>query len=117
MKPADFRKLALSLPEAVESAHMGHPDFRVNKRIFASVFTRDNVEFGMVKLKPEQQREFVKADPQVFEPVAGGWGRGGATQVNLKTAKKRSLRLALFTAWFNIAPKRLINLMEDENKS
>ncbi len=107
MKSADFRKLALSLPEAVESSHMGHPDFRVNKKIFASLFTKDDVERGMVKLTPEQQRDFVKSDPRAFEPIAGGWGRGGATQVNLKAAKTTSLRKALLAAWLNVAPQRL----------
>jgi len=37
-----FRKLTLSLPNAIESAHMGHPDFRVlcadgKPRIFATL--------------------------------------------------------------------------------
>lgn len=108
MKPADFRKLALSLPEAVESSHMGHPDFRVNKKIFASLFTRDEVEYGMVKLTPEQQKQFVKDQPKMFAPIPGGWGRGGATQVNLNAAKAGPVRRGLLAAWLNIAPKRLI---------
>lgn len=107
MTTAAFRKLALNLPEAVESAHMGHPDFRVNKKIFATLFTRDEVEWGMVKLTPQQQREFVKSDPKAFAPIPGGWGRGGATQVNLKAAKVGPLKKALLAAWLNVAPKRL----------
>ena len=34
---ADFRRTALRLPEATEGAHMGHPDFRVRNKIFASL--------------------------------------------------------------------------------
>jgi hypothetical protein len=37
MTPDEFRRLALALPEAVESEHMGHPDFRVRKKIFATL--------------------------------------------------------------------------------
>ncbi len=33
MTAADFRRMALALPEAVESAHMNHPDFRVRRKI------------------------------------------------------------------------------------
>ena len=59
MTPDGFRRLALSLPEAIESAHMGHPDFRVGGRIFATLGSPDS-SHGMVKLKPDQQAK-VKA--------------------------------------------------------
>jgi hypothetical protein len=98
--------MALSLPEASESAHMNHPDFRVGGRIFATLGHPDD-GWGMVKLTPEQQRQFVKSEPDVFVPVKGGWGRGGATNVDLAKATEETLYPALITAWRNIAPKRL----------
>ena len=105
MTAADFRRLALALPEATEGAHMGHPDFRVRNKIFA---TLDHTEtLGMVKLNPEQQHEFVKAQPEIFVPVKGGWGRKGATHVRLAVAEEPSLTKALRTAWRNTAPKTL----------
>ena len=52
MTPDDFRRIALEFPEAVEGAHMGHADFRVRNRIFA---TLPDDATGMVKLAPEQQ--------------------------------------------------------------
>jgi len=108
MTIADFRRIALALPHATESAHMGHPDFRVNGKIFATLLPRDDEDWGMVNLKPEQQRQFVEAHPGVFEPVKGGWGRRGATQVRLRAVDKPTLRSALLTAWLNTAPKRLV---------
>ena len=36
MTADDFRRITLALEGAVEKAHMGHPDFRVNGRIFAT---------------------------------------------------------------------------------
>jgi hypothetical protein len=108
MTVAGFRRIALSMPEATEGAHMGHPDFRVQGRIFAALFRRDDRDWGMVKLKPEQQRQFVEAKPWAFEPVKGGWGRRGATQVRLEGVDKATLRSAIFTAWLNTAPKRLV---------
>ena len=37
MTAEQFRQMALALPEATELAHMHHPDFRVNGRIFATL--------------------------------------------------------------------------------
>lgn len=101
-----FRSLALGLPEAVESSHMGHPDFRVRGKIFATLMYPDDGH-GMVKLTPEQQRRVIAAAPDVFAPVKGGWGRRGCTQVRLAAATEDIVRPALGTAWRNIAPKRL----------
>jgi hypothetical protein len=104
----DFRRIALSLPEAKESAHMGHPDFRVRGKIFATLgFPGD--EWAMVKLTPEQQRAFVRAEPDVFQPVKGGWGRRGATNVCLEAAEETALLKAMTTAWRNVAPKSIID--------
>jgi hypothetical protein len=104
--PNDFRKLALSLLEAVESAHMGHPDFRIKGKIFATLgYPAEN--WGVVKLTPDQQLQFMQAEPGVFLPVKGAWGRRGNTSVHLASATKESVRSALFAAWRNVAPKRL----------
>lgn len=108
MTVESFRRIALSMPEATEGAHMGHPDFRVKGKIFATLLPRDDEVWGMVKLKPDQQRRFVKSNPDVFEPVKGGWGRRGATQVRLDAVDKATLRSVVFTAWLNTAPKRLV---------
>lgn len=56
MTIADFRRIALTLPHARERAHMGHPDFRVNGKIFATLLPRGDEDWGMVKLKPDQRR-------------------------------------------------------------
>jgi hypothetical protein len=102
----DFRRLALSLPEAIESAHMDHPDFRVGGKIFATL-GHPAEGWGMVKLTPEQQHYFSKDEPDVFVPVKGAWGRRGATSVNLKAASKKMLEKAVQAAWRNTAPRRL----------
>jgi hypothetical protein len=106
MTARDFREIALSFPEAVESAHMSHPDFRVSARIFATLGYPDE-EWGMIKLTPEEQRKFVQANPDTFRPVKGAWGRRGNTNVCLSKAKIDRVREALRAAWRNTAPKRL----------
>jgi hypothetical protein len=102
----DFRHIALSFPEAVEHAHMDHPDFRVRGKIFATLGYPD-ASCGMVKLTPEQQHDFVKTSPAVFAPSKGAWGLRGSTIVKLKAAPKAVLRTALAAAWRNAAPKSL----------
>jgi hypothetical protein len=101
MTVEDFRKMALSLPGAIEKAHMGHPDFRVEGKIFATL-VQTGEDLGMAKLTPEQQHNFVQADPEGFVPVKGGWGRQGCTHVRLSAAKKAMVKKALTTAWQNI---------------
>jgi hypothetical protein len=105
MTADEFRTLALELPEAVESAHMGHPDFRVRGKIFATLGPKE--AWGMVKLTPQQQRQFIVAEPDVFVPIKGAWGRKGGTRVELDAATPDNLRDALAAAWRNVAPKRL----------
>jgi len=106
MTANDFRRLALSFPETEERAHMDHPDFRVGGKIFATLgYPEDG--WAMVKLTPMEQEMFVKAQPTVFNPCAGVWGRRGATNVRLKSARKPTLRRALEAAWRLTAPGTL----------
>jgi hypothetical protein len=87
---AEFRRLALSLPETEEKAHMNHPDFRVRGKVFATLQYPDK-NFGMVKLSPETQAMFVAEDPSAFQPCAGAWGLQGATNVRLAAIHPASL--------------------------
>ncbi len=112
MTADEFRQLALDLPEAVEGAHMGHADFRVRGKIFATLGPEE--DWGMVKLKADTQGMFVRSEPAVFQPFAGTWGRRGCTRIALAVAREPSVRQALIAAWRNTAPKRLAETLEDE---
>lgn len=103
MSPNEFRRIALGLKDAVEGAHMGHPDFRAYGRIFASLYP-DNTR-GMVKLTPEQQAEFMREDAATFVPASGAWGRDGYTTVQLSTVDEATLGEAMTLAWQNAAAK------------
>jgi hypothetical protein len=104
MTPNAFRKLALSMDGAIEQAHMGHPDFRANGKIFATLHAGD--EHGMVKLTPEQQRIFMRASPAIFSPAAGAWGRQGCTLVTLAAADAVTISRAMDFAWHNVTVKK-----------
>jgi hypothetical protein len=107
MTAAGFRKLALSLPEAVEGSHFGNADFRVAGKIFATL-AMEKEGYGVLLLTPEQQAGMVEGEPQIFSPVAGGWGLKGATRVHLAKVSADMLESALRTAWQRKAPKRLL---------
>ncbi len=111
LTPAQFRRIALSFPETSESAHQGHPDFRVCGKVFATLGYPDK-KCAMVKLTPDQQQVFMADEPSVFIPAAGAWGRGGTTTVQLKAAGQKTLRRAMLAAWLNAAPKPLAKEFE-----
>jgi hypothetical protein len=98
MTAADFRKIALSLEGAEQGSHMGAVDFRVGGRIFATLASVKE-GFGNLMLTPEIQAQFVAEAPHLFLPVAGGWGRMGATHVRLAAADRDVLAGALRAAW------------------
>lgn len=98
MNAKDFRRIALSLEGAEEGSHMGHADFRVGGRIFATLASIDQ-GYGNLMLTPQEQAAFVQELPDVFLPVAGGWGRNGATHIRLAAANEDLLRGALQVAW------------------
>ena len=98
MNASDFRRIALSLEGAEEGSHMGSADFRVGGRIFATLASQKQ-GYGNLLLTPDQQADFVREMPNVFLPVAGGWGKMGATHVRLAEVDQDVLTGALHTAW------------------
>jgi hypothetical protein len=98
MNAADFKRIALSLEGAEEGSHMGAVDFRVGGRIFATLAS-EKQGYGNLMLTPEQQAAFVAEEPEVFLPIAGGWGRMGCTHIRLAKANEDIMAGALRTAW------------------
>jgi hypothetical protein len=114
MTPSEFRRLALCFPETEERSHMDHPDFRVAGKIFATLGYPEE-GWAMVKITPLEQEMLVKAQPRVFNPCSGVWGKRGATNVRLRSARKRTLRRALEAAWRLAAPDLLVRRFDDKH--
>lgn len=113
MTPTDFRRLALELPEAVEGSHHGTADFRIRGKVFATL-GRPAEGWAVVKLSHGEQEMRVLAEPGVFSPVPGGWGRQGYTQIRLEAADEATIRGALRAAWRLLAPRTLVARLELE---
>jgi hypothetical protein len=107
---ADFRRIALSMPEAVEGSHFRSADFRVDGKIFATL-ALEKEGYGVLLLTPEQQAGMVEDEPKLFSPVPGGWGRKGSTRVLLAKVPADILESALRTAWRRKMPKRLVRAL------
>lgn len=99
MTADEFREIALSFPDTEERSHMGHPDFRVRGKIFATL--GPDGDWGMAKLSPGEQLDLIRIEPRVFKPAAGAWGTGGATIITLDGADEAMVRGALAAAWRN----------------
>jgi hypothetical protein len=98
MTADDFRRIALGLEGAEESAHMGAADFRVGGHIFATL-AHAGKGYGNLMLTPEAQRILITTHPDLFLPVAGGWGLMGATHIRLAEADEDAMSEALRVAW------------------
>lgn len=113
MTPKAFRDIALSFPESSESGHRSRPDFRVDGKIFATLFPEEH--WAVVKITPELQSELVEEDTEAFQACKGAWGRNGATIVSLPEANEGSVLRALATAWQKFAPSTLTEGRPDQN--
>ena len=99
------RKMALALPETEKKPHFDLTSFRIRNKIFATIHADKN--YMMVKLSVIDQSVFCSYNKEVIFPVPGGWGKKGATFINLKKIKKTILLDALTTAWKITAPPKL----------
>src|ERR1700710_1444415 len=98
------RQIAMALPGTVEMDHFGMPSFRVNNKIFATLWVKENRM--MLKLPPIHQSVFNSFDPTVFYPVPNKWGHKGATFVELSKVRRDMLEDALSLAWEAVTAKK-----------
>ena len=109
------RKAALSLPGTEEKPHFHLVSFRVKNKIFATIHADKN--YLMVKLTAVDQSVFCSFNKEVIFPVPGGWGRQGATFINLKKVNKAMFLDALTMAWKTTAPPKLVEKYYGKEKS
>jgi len=109
------RKMALALPETEEKSHFHLAGFWIKKKIFATIHADKN--YVMVKLSPMDQSVFCSFHKEVIFPVPGGWGKHGATFINLKKVRKSMFLDALTTAWKTTAPPKLVEKYFGKEKS
>jgi len=103
VSPETVTELALSLHGVVKHEHWGRPAFKVNKKIFATIWPAE--KRAVLLLTVVQQSVYTEMNNKIFFAVKGGWGSKGATNVDLSAVKKNVLKEALKLAWMNRAKK------------
>jgi hypothetical protein len=101
--------MALALPGAEERSHLGIPDFRVRRKIFATLLADDR---AAVRISPDTQSVLRAAEPATFVPADGVWGLRGWTVVNLATADGDVLSELVVESWRRLASKGMIERYE-----
>ncbi len=104
--PAEFRAIALSMPQAHEGSHFDVTDFRVANRIFAT--WREDRQQAVLKLTPDDQSMLLETMPNVLSRIPGGWGAKGWSRLDLPTASDDEVRHLITLAWRTVAPKKLL---------
>jgi hypothetical protein len=106
MTVEEFRDLALSFPESVESSHFETADFRVGGKVFATLRAMDSR--AVLKLTPDEQRLLLETSAGMLQPVKGSWGEKGWTQVSLGQADSETVGHVMAIAWRRVAPKAVV---------
>jgi hypothetical protein len=102
----DVRRIAMALPEVVETPHFDSSSLRVAGKILCTFGPEG--ERVVVKFHPEDQRNLVEDDPQTLTAVPGAWGQKGWTHVRIADLDNERLGSLLRLAWATVAPKRLL---------
>jgi len=97
IKPEDAKAIALSFPGTDEHPHFNRIAFRVKKKIFATLSFEDKTLNLM--FTPTEQFIFCPPGSDVIFPIPNGWGRKGATTINLNKASKKLVTNALKEAY------------------
>ena len=81
VRPAEFRKIALSLADVEEAPHFDRAAFRTPARIFTTLGAKGGD--ANVRLPLEVQQMLVDSKPEAFARLNGAWGAGGWTRMDL----------------------------------
>jgi len=104
----EFRRIALSLPQALEKPHHDRAGFRVDApkgKMFATMLSDESS--ANVFLSREEQDILCAAEPHIFKPVPNKWGEKGATTIRLDAADTAALLSVLTMSWRRAAPPKL----------
>ncbi|MXO03716.1 MmcQ/YjbR family DNA-binding protein [Flavobacterium sp. HBTb2-11-1] len=100
----NFRKLALSFPNATEEPHFEKTSFRVKKKIFATFDGKNN--HAVLKLNEIDQSVFCASSEKIFYPIPNKWGKQGWTIVELSRVRPEMFEDALIRSYETVASQK-----------
>lgn len=98
---ATARNIILSMPEAEEQQHHGHPDFRVRKKIFATLWPTEHR--AVLKIPFDAHAAWLKSSQQALSEIK--WGKQRWTNVSLRHIDADTFRELVEDSWYAVAPK------------
>ena len=109
----DFRKIALSMPYALEKPHFDRSGFRVDAprgKMFATMIANETE--ANVFLSIEEQEMLCSSEPEIFYPVPNKWGEKGATTIRINNADAATLKSVISMSWRRAAPPKVLKELE-----
>ncbi|WP_205942970.1 MmcQ/YjbR family DNA-binding protein [Pedobacter frigidisoli] len=105
MNSENFRELALSFENVVETPNTNKNSFKVDDKIFITI---DNTNLKAVfRLTPKDQTKFSDLDPSAIYPAQAGWGKQGWTIFEVSFVEPEMLKKALILSYCTVAPEEL----------
>ncbi|WP_119789262.1 MmcQ/YjbR family DNA-binding protein [Flavobacterium anhuiense] len=100
----NFRKLALSFPNATEEPHFEKTSFRVKKKIFATFDEKNH--HAVLKLNEIDQSVFCASSEKIFYPIPNKWGKQGWTIVELSRVRAEMFEDALIRSYETVVSQK-----------
>lgn len=100
----EFRKLAMSFPDATEEPHFEKISFRIKKKIFATFDEKNNQ--AVLKLNEIDQSVFCASSEKIFYEITNKWGKQGWTIVELSRVRPEMFEDALIRSYENVVTKK-----------
>ena len=103
---AQFKKIALSFPEAHEKSSYGSPSIFIAKKFFTRLRREDN-SLVLLEVSFDEREMLMEVEPQTFHFTAH-YKDYPSVLARLETLHPGSFRNFLERRWRKIAPKKLV---------
>lgn len=112
--PAQFKKIALSFPEALEKPSYGSPAVFIAKKFFTRLRKEDN-SLVLVVDGMEHRDMMLELDPKTYH-ITAHYKDYPAVLVRMERISPEELKIMLERRWRQIAPKKLVKDMDEKAK-
>jgi hypothetical protein len=113
--PAQFKKIALSFPEALEKSSYGSPAVFVAKKFFTRLRKEDNSAVLIVH-DMEHRDMMLELDPQTYH-ITAHYKDYPAVLVRMERISSDELKIMLERRWRQIAPKKVLREFDEKFSS
>src|SRR5215469_14288470 len=110
LSEAQFKKIALSFPEAHEKSSYGSPSIFIAKKFFTRLRKQDD-SIVLIIGSIDEREMMIESDPKTFH-ITDHYRDYPAVLVRIGRIDEKTLRGMLERRWRAIAPKKLLNAID-----